>query len=81
MAQDVANNQDFEGMLNIYQNVEDSGLDSDVHAPSFDIFISQKKSLNSNEAEVEAEKPTGGLKKSCSVPFCDLMRAAKALKN
>ena len=77
MAQDVANNQDFEGMLNIYQNVEDSGLDSDVHAPSFDIFISQKKSLNSNEAE----KPTGGLKKSCSVPFCDLMQATKALKN
>ena len=43
------------------------------------LFISQKKSLNSNEAE--AEKPTGGLKKSCSVPFCDLMQATKALKN
>jgi len=25
--------------------------------------------------------PHDGLKKSCAVPFCDLMRAAKALKN
>jgi len=25
--------------------------------------------------------PYDGLKKSCAVPFCDLMRAAKALKN